>query len=72
MKKVFLAMILTGLFSACVNTDIDSETPPWDRTDIKEAASQDLTATVDGSLLPPWKKTDAHLLTEKPIETSRS
>ena len=70
MKKIFLIMVLTGLFSACVNTDIDSETPPWDRTDIKEGASQDLTAAVDGSLLPPWKGTHAYLPTEKSIEVS--
>lgn len=70
MKKIFLIMVLTGLFSACVNTDIDSETPPWDRTDIKEAASQDLIAAVDGSLLPPWEKVHVYLLTEKSIEAS--
>ncbi len=63
MKKLFLTMILTGIFAACVNNDVDSETPPWDRTDIKEVSSQDLAATADESHLPPWKRSDAHLKT---------
>lgn len=42
MKKIFLIMVLTGLFSACINTDIDSSTPPWDRTDASEVAGEDL------------------------------
>jgi len=42
MKKIFLIMILTGLLSACVNTDIDSSTPPWDRADVSEVADEDI------------------------------
>ncbi len=60
MKKLFLTMILTGLFSACISTDIDSETPPWDRTDIKDAASQEVIATADDSTL----RSDVYLLTK--------
>ena len=69
MKKIFLIMVLTGLFSACVNTDLDSETPPWDRTDMKNADSKDLTATNDRSPLPSWKSTHIHSLTDKSFET---
>ncbi len=68
MKKIFLIMVLTGLFSACVNTDLDSETPPWDRTDMKNADSKDLAASLEGSSLPSWESPHIQSLADKSFE----